>query len=159
MKIHILEKKINYNWLWEEFEVEDDFLNQFPHNIEKYSFEEKDWKIVWLFEETQESKEIAFNNWLNFINSQFLKDLEVFTSQYSQEEMQTWDLKVREAEKVIAGGTSTILDALEIPGRTTLDLAKGILQNSAIYFKVYTEAEKKKTLAIQELKNNLFNNA
>lgn len=119
-----------------------------------YDYEIIDGKAVKT--DTENNKQIDFNLWVSIINADFIKDLEIFTSKYSQEEMQTWDLKVREAEKVVAWGTSEILDALEIPGRSTLDLANIILENSANYFKVYTEAEKKKTLALQELKKQFI---
>lgn len=119
-----------------------------------YDYEVIEGKVVKL--DTPKNKQIDFEIGVSNINAEFKKTLEIFTSQYSQEEMQTWDLKVREAEKVIAGGTSTILDSLEIPGRTTLDLANIILKNSAIYFSVYMEAEKKKTLALQELKKQFI---
>lgn len=136
--------------------IEDNILDQ---EIEKfkniwYDYEIIDGKVVKL--DTEKNKQIDFNIWLSIINSEFLRDLEAFTSKYTLEEMQTWDLKVREAEKVIAGGESTILDTLQIPGRTTLDLSKMILENSANYFRIYTEAEKKKTLALQELKKQFI---
>jgi len=56
MQIFILNKKINYNWFWKQFEVDDNFFDNFPYNIENYIFEEIEWKLTWFFIQTEENK-------------------------------------------------------------------------------------------------------
>lgn len=140
----------------EEKKIEEN-LQEEKKNLESigYEVEIKDGVVV--KKTTENNNKIDFSIEIEKINVVFRGKLRGFTKNYTSEEIQTWDLKVREAEKVIAGEKSNILDALIIPGRTTLELAKKVLENSAIYFKVYTDAEKEKTLAVKELEKTLFN--
>lgn len=47
MKINILNKKVNYNWQWEEFEVSEDFFEKYNRSILEYDFEEIEWELIW----------------------------------------------------------------------------------------------------------------
>lgn len=81
MKIHILHNKINYNQEGEEIEIDDNFFNNYPFNIDNYFFEIINWKINW---------KIDKNNEKNLLIKQFkdlLKQSEELRSKYLSSEL------------------------------------------------------------------------
>ncbi len=47
MKIFIKNKKINHFSEWEQFNVEDNFFDEYVRKIDEYDFEVIDWKLIW----------------------------------------------------------------------------------------------------------------
>lgn len=76
------------------------------------------------------------------IRKEFQDTINSFVWQYSQAEIDTFDIKVSEAEKVIAGGTSTFLSWLLVEWETLLWLSQLILGRATAYKAGYAQAEK-----------------
>ena len=87
------------------------------------------------------------------IVKEFQEYLSSIISKYTEEERQTWELKVREAEKVKAGETSEFINSLLIEWETAQELAEKILKNAQDYQKIYCEAERKMREKLKALEN------
>ena len=87
------------------------------------------------------------------VNKQFQDRINQFSAWYSQAEIDTWKAKIEESEKVIAWGTSELLESLVIEWETTLELAEKIMNKASKYFQIYIHAEKIKREEIKKIKN------
>ena len=102
----------------------------------------KDWKLV-TEEPTSVTKE--------FIEYKFNKDTEILSRWISQEEKNTWDLKVIEATKVLNWETSEFITALLKDWETETQLAEKILKNSKNYNLAYARIEQWKRNELAKL--------
>ena len=87
------------------------------------------------------------------INKQFQDRINQFSVWYSQAEIDTWKAKIEESEKVIAWGTSELLESLVIEWETSLELAEKIMSKASEYSQIYIHAEKIKREEIKKIKN------
>ena len=102
----------------------------------------KDWKLV-TEEPTSVTKE--------FIEYKFNKDTEILSRWISQEEKNTWDLKVIEATKVLNWETSEFITSLLKDWETETQLAEKILKNSKNYNLAYARIEQWKRNELAKL--------
>lgn len=92
-----------------------------------------------IFEECDSKKrdlaeDIIIERNVRNIQNRFENILEGFTRKYTQQERDMWDLKRSEAEKVVSGSHSEILDVeASISGENVLDIAKKIIKKSNEY--------------------------
>lgn len=80
----------------------------------------------------------------DLIEQEFQDTIKLITAWYSQAEIDSWERKIEEANKVIAGWTSAFLDSLCIWIETATDLATKILAKADEYALAYAGAEKVK---------------
>jgi len=97
-----------------------------------------DGKVV----ETEEYLEKAKQEKRNEAYKKFKQTLSVITDKYTQDERESFDLKVKEAEKFLKTGSSPFLEALVIEGETVEELAQKIMENNTGYRLLYATAEK-----------------
>ena len=135
--------------------------------------------IKWIYTKVTEEQQIKINNWykvdvidgelifieneanlekdkedkIKIINRTFQDTIKQFTGWYSQAEIDTWKAKIEESEKVIAWGTSELLESLVIEWETTLELAEKIMSKASEYSQIYIHAEKIKREEIKKIKN------
>ena len=86
-----------------------------------------------------------------FIEYKFNKDTEILSRWISQEEKNTWDLKVIEATKIINLETSGFITALLKDWETETELAEKILENSKNYNLAYAKIEQWKRNELAKL--------
>lgn len=76
------------------------------------------------------------------IKNEFQETVLQFSSWYSQVEIDSWETKIKEAEKVIDWIESEILEALCVEWELVEELANKILVNAQNYTLAYMNAEK-----------------
>jgi len=89
----------------------------------------------------------------HLIEQRFQEAIKQITAWYSQAEIDTWNTKVAEAKKVLAGEWSKILSNLLIEWETLEELATKILEKAKQYADIYYKAEKEKRQALKELED------
>lgn len=114
-------------------------INIWDYNYNN-QYEYKNWKVI-----------IKKQDILK-INKDFQNSINQLTAGYSQAEIDSWNKKVEEAKKVIAGETSAFINALVIEWETAEWLSKVILQKADEYSLAYATAEKTKRQALKDLK-------
>lgn len=87
----------------------------------------------------------------NIINKDFERSCALLTEWYTAVEINSWERKIAEAKKVVAGETSDFLDALCVEGEKVLDLAKLILARADAYAIEFAKIEKRKREALKSL--------
>jgi len=107
----------------------------------------KDWEII----ETEEYKQNLLKEEKNKIEAKFQETIKQITAWYSQAEIDTWNTKVAEAKKVLAGEWSEILEQILIEWETIEELATRILEKAKQYAEIYYKAEKEKRQVLKEL--------
>ena len=85
------------------------------------------------------------------INKEFQNSINLFTSDYSQAEIDSWTRKVEEAKKVMNLEASTFIEWLIIEWETVDWLATTILEKAELFSVAYANAEKIKRQAIKNL--------
>lgn len=86
------------------------------------------------------------------IEKEFQNTIKSITAWYTQAEIDTWNTKVAEAKKVLAGWTSTLINSLLLKWETAKVFATNVLAKASAYSKVYCDAERKKREALKSLK-------
>lgn len=80
------------------------------------------------------AEDIIIERNVRYIQNRFFNILEKYTAKYTQQERDMWDLKRVEAEKVVSGAGSAILDVeASIAGESVIDIANKIIKKSDEY--------------------------
>ena len=112
----------------------------------------KDWKII----ETKEYKQKMLEEWIQKINEWFNKTIKDYIKDYPEMEVETWETKRIEAEKVLAWQASEYLNKLaEAKGVDIKELAQKIKEKADTYADMYTKLEAEKDKKIEELREQL----
>lgn len=90
----------------------------------------------------------------DLIEKEFQDTIQLFSSWYSQVEIDSWEIKVKEAEKVLNWETSEFLNTLVIEWETVEELVTKILQNSQDFQLAFANAEKIKREKLKTLFSN-----
>jgi len=86
----------------------------------------------------------------NSVNYEFNKEVEQFTSWYTRYEIDSWHMKIKEAEKVLNWWESVFLMWIIIEWETVEELAQKIMDKANAFKIAYANAEKTKR---EKLKN------
>lgn len=150
----IKEKEINF-WLF------DIFWKYF--NFEK---EQETWNQTWYFENSkfkenykiidlEKYKQWKFKKELEKINKWFDETIKNYIKTYPEMEVQTWGIKLAEAEKVLAWQDSPYLQQLaQDKWLDVNELAKKIKAKADVYNAMYSKLEAEKDKQIKDLKDN-----
>ncbi len=122
----------------------------------------EDWKIVPKEEseeykkQMEEYKQKMLEEEIQKINKCFDKTIKDYIKAYPEMEVETWETKRVEAEKVLAWQESEYLNKLaEAKGVDVKELAKKIKEKADAYADMYTKLEAEKDKKIEELKQKL----
>jgi len=123
--------------IWSKDWIIED-IDSFPTDWEAWKYLFIDWEFIL----DQKKEEIRKENIQKEAYKEFVESLEIINEKYTRDEQQTFDLKLREAEKVLSGWESVFLTALCVDWETTKELAETIKINSINYQMLYAQAEK-----------------
>lgn len=139
---------MNFNWkefeTIEELEADTEFASL--SDIQKATIIDSFW-ITTINEVSEDSKEIAKQN----ILKEFENSLKPLLADYTTIDTLSFDMQLRESQKVIAGWTSDVLSAMVKTGETVLQLANKIIANNTYYSLAYAQANKIKRERLEEL--------
>lgn len=85
------------------------------------------------------------------INDEFTRSVAILTEWYTAIEINSWERKIAEAKKVVAGEKSEFLETLCVEGEKVLDLAKIILARADAYSMEFAKIERRKREALKSL--------
>lgn len=85
------------------------------------------------------------------INDEFIRSCAILTQWYTTVEINSWERKIAEAKKVIAGETSEFLETLCVEGEDVEDLATIILARADAYAMEFAKIERRKREELKSL--------
>lgn len=139
---------MNFNWkefeTIEELEADTEFASL--SDIQKATIRDSFW-ITTISEVSEDPKEIAKQN----ILKEFENSLKPLLADYTTIDTLSFDMQLREAQKVVDWWTSDVLSVMVKTGETVLQLANKIIANNTYYSLAYAQANKIKREKLEEL--------